>query len=211
MPSESNPTESHRLAPGASRPSLTIALIGATKIAEQIASRALCAGINVIIDDISDARLQAASIHLHDFVRAQHCCAPGPHDQPASPQSDFSSSSSTVPNLTLTQSIESAIRQADFLIDALPDDLEVKLELFTLFDKFAKPNAIFITTGSIPIDDLAGITFSPDRCVAVEITVARSDGDTAYRLIAGAQTSPETLALSSDLFARVCGFLPVQG
>jgi 3-hydroxybutyryl-CoA dehydrogenase len=163
----------------------TIALIGATQIAAQIATRALRAGIDVIIDDISDARLQSISTQLRSVA------------QPA--------------DLHLTQSIESAIRAADFLIDALPDDLEVKLELFTLFDKFAKPNAIFITTGAIPIDDLAGITFCPDRCVAVEITVARSDGDTAFRLIGGAQTSPETLALSSDLFARACGFLPAQG
>jgi 3-hydroxybutyryl-CoA dehydrogenase len=105
----------------------TIALIGATPIAEQIASRALRGGLNVVIDDVSDARLESISRSLQ-----------GSHSA-----------------LMLTQSVEPAIRAADFLIDALPDDLEVKLELFTLFDKFAKPGAIFITTGSIPIDDLA--------------------------------------------------------
>ena len=163
----------------------TIALIGATPIAEQIATRALRAGIDVIVDDISDTRLQSISVRLRSVTPAA--------------------------NLFLTQSIESAIRSANFLIDTLPDDLEVKLELFTLFDKFAKPSAIFISTGSIPIDDLAGITFCPDRCAAVRLTPTENEGDTAFRLIAGAQTSPETLALSSDLFARVCGFLSAQG
>jgi 3-hydroxybutyryl-CoA dehydrogenase len=155
----------------------TIALIGATSVAEQIASRALNAGHRVIVDDVSDARLQAISAKL----QAVHS------------------------SLTLTQSIESAIRSADFLIDALPDDLEVKLELFTLFDKFAKPDAIFITTGSIPIDDLAGITFCPDRCLAVSLTNAPGACDITFELIAAQQTSQETITASFQLFARICG------
>ena len=188
MPNEVPSTESPQ----------TIALIGATPIAELIAARAITNGLHVIIDDVSDARLQATSIHLRGVIGAQQCFAPGPHDQSASAISSFSS-------LTLTQSIESAIRSADFLIDTLPDDLEVKLELFTLFDKFAKPNAIFITTGSTPIDDLAAITFCPDRCLAVRLNDAPNGGDTTFRLIAAQQTSRETLASSFNLFARICG------
>ena len=188
-------------------PPPTIALIGATPIAQQIAARALAAGLRVVIDDISDTRLQSISINLHNHVGAQHGCAPGPQDPPASPQSDFSSSSnrSAVLNLTLTQSIESAIREADFIIDTLPDDLEVKLELFTLFDKFAKPNAIFITTGNIPIDDLAGITFCPERCATVRLDFIKH-ADPRFELIPGAVTSAKTIASTSNFFARVCGF-----
>jgi 3-hydroxybutyryl-CoA dehydrogenase len=113
---------------------------------------------------------------------------------------------SQFPNLSLTQSIESAIRQSDFLIDTLADDLEVKLELFTLFDKFAKPSAIFITTGSIPIDDLAEITFCPDRCLAVRFAVAPNNAESSFQLIPGKQTSPQTLATCNDLFANACRF-----
>ncbi len=184
----------------------TIALIGATPIAELIASRALIAGLKVIIDDVSDTRLQAISIHLRDVVRAQHHCAPGPHNHSDSPQSGVScfgdltnAANSQFPNLRLTQSIESAIRSADFLIDALPDDIEVKLELFTLFDKFAKPNAIFITTGSIPIDDLAAITFCPDRCLAVRLTNTTTT-DAIFELVPATQTSPHALTTCTNLF-----------
>jgi 3-hydroxybutyryl-CoA dehydrogenase len=177
----------------------TIALIGATSIAELIAARAITNGLHVIIDDVSDSRLQAISARLQDVVRAQHCCAPGPQDQPASASSGSSS-------LHLTQSIESAIRSADFLIDALPDDLEVKLELFTLFDKFAKPNAIFITTGSIPIDDLAAITFCPDRCLAIRFTNSPNASDITYEFIPATQTSPQTLAICAHLFLHSLAF-----
>jgi 3-hydroxybutyryl-CoA dehydrogenase len=176
----------------------TIALIGATPIAELIAARAITNGLHVIIDDVSDARLQATSIHLRGVVGAQQCFAPGPHDQSASAISSYSS-------LTLTQSIESAIRSADFLIDTLPDDLEVKLELFNLFDKFAKPNAIFITTGSIPIDDLAAITFCPDRCLAVRLTDT-SSSTAAFNLIPAKQTSARTLDTCTNLFLHSFAF-----
>jgi 3-hydroxyacyl-CoA dehydrogenase len=195
VPNEVPPTDS---AP-------TIALIGATNVAEQIASRALIAGFDVVIDDVSDARLQAVAVGLRAVVGAQPRCAPGPHDQPDSPQSAFSSSPQLpLPNLHLTQSIESAIRSADFLIDTLPDDIEVKLELFTLFDKFAKPNAIFITTGSIPIDDLAAITFCPDRCLAVRLTnttnTNATNADATFELIPATQTSPHTITTCTNLF-----------
>jgi 3-hydroxyacyl-CoA dehydrogenase len=195
-----------------SDPAPTIALIGATPIAELIAARALRANLNVIIDDISDAHLQATSIHLRDVVGAQPRCAPGPQDQPDSPQSGSSSlpvgasiTHHPLPNLLLTQSIESAIRQSDFLIDALPDDLEVKLELFTLFDKFAKPSAIFITTGSIPIDDLAAIIFCPDRCLAVRLTDTTSI-NAAFELIPAKQTSARTLDSCTNLFLHSFAF-----
>lgn len=160
-------------------PSPSIAIIGATPIAELIASHALRAKLNVIIDDVSDARLQAISTRL---LAGQ--------------------------SLHLTQSIEFAIRQSDFLIDTLPDDLEVKLELFTLFDKFAKPNAIFITTGSLPIDDLAAITFCPDRCVAVRLTITPYATTPTFEFIPAQQTSSQTLAECTALFLHTLSFLP---
>jgi 3-hydroxyacyl-CoA dehydrogenase len=185
----------------------TLALIGATPLAEFIAARALGLGIRIIIDDVSDSRLQTISTNLHSLVRAQHRCAPGPQDQSDSAKSHSSSSvPPQFPNLSLTQSIESAIRQSDFLIDTLADDLEVKLELFTLFDKFAKPSAIFVTTGSIPIDDLAEITFCPDRCLAIRFAVTPNNADSSFQLIPGKQTSPQTLATCNDLFANACRF-----
>jgi 3-hydroxybutyryl-CoA dehydrogenase len=162
VPTETPPTD----------PTPTIALIGATSIAERIASRALRSGFNVVIDDVSDARLKAISLNLHGAGSS----------------------------LNLTQSIESAIRSADFIIDALPDDLEVKLELFTLFDKFAKPTAIFITTGSIPIDDLAEITFCPDRCLAVRLTASPDGNESVVQLMPGRKTSAQTLKTCTNLF-----------
>ena len=163
------PTEVPPIAPPQS-----IALIGATSVAELIASAALRANLKVIIDDVSDTRLQAVSTNLRDHVGAQHCCAPGPQDQSDSPQS-ASSFSSAPPNPSLTQSIESAILDSDFLVDTLPDDL-------------------------------AAITFCPDRCLAVHLSAAPNDNAPTFNLIPATNTSPETLAKCSALFLRSLSF-----
>lgn len=71
-------------------------------------------------------------------------------------------------NLSTSRSVEDVCRQADLLIDATQEELEVKLEIFTLFDKFAKPGAILATSSlTIPVSDLAEITFRIENCVGM--------------------------------------------
>jgi 3-hydroxybutyryl-CoA dehydrogenase len=46
--------------------------------------------------------------------------------------------------------------------------MEVKLEIFTLFDKFAKPAAILASSSAaISIVDLAEITFRTENCIGM--------------------------------------------
>ena len=63
--------------------------------------------------------------------------------------------------------IEGAVREADLIIDCVPDELESKLEIFSLLDRMAPPQAIFGTlTVALSIGDLASCTYRPGRCVA---------------------------------------------
>ena len=57
--------------------------------------------------------------------------------------------------LSLAHTVEDAIRDADLIIETLPDEMEMQIELFTILDKFAKPNAIFASTGLLSIAELA--------------------------------------------------------
>ena len=64
--------------------------------------------------------------------------------------------------------VEQACRQGDLLIEAVPEDIETKLEIFTIFDKFARPGAIFASnTSSLSVSEIAAITFCPERCVGM--------------------------------------------
>jgi 3-hydroxybutyryl-CoA dehydrogenase len=68
-------------------------------------------------------------------------------------------------NLTTSRSVEDLCREAELLIEAVPEEMEVKLEIFTLFDKFALPGAILASnTSSLSITELAAITFRAENC-----------------------------------------------
>lgn len=67
-----------------------------------------------------------------------------------------------------SSSVEDVCREADFLIEAVPEEMELKLELFTLFDKFAKPNAVLASnTSSLSIAEMAEMTYRPELCVGM--------------------------------------------
>ncbi|MGB6979892.1 MAG: 3-hydroxyacyl-CoA dehydrogenase NAD-binding domain-containing protein, partial [Candidatus Acidiferrales bacterium] len=54
------------------------------------------------------------------------------------------------------------------LIEAVPEEMEVKLEIFTIFDKFAKPHAILASnTSSLSITEMAAITFRAQDCIGM--------------------------------------------
>ena len=62
-------------------------------------------------------------------------------------------------------SIEDAVRDADLIIDTVPDELESKLEILSLLDRMAPPAALFATpTEALSIADLASCTYRPGQC-----------------------------------------------
>ncbi len=96
-------------------------------------------------------------------------------------------------------SAEDASREADLIIETVSDEMEMKIELFTIFDKFAKPGVIFAsTTASLSITDLAAITFCPEHCIGMRFTF---DPRSASRLelVTGLKTSAETVAACREV------------
>lgn len=72
--------------------------------------------------------------------------------------------------LEFAGTIEGAVRHADLIIDCVPDELESKLEIFSLLDRMAPPRAILGTpTVTLSIADLASCTYRASQCVAFEL------------------------------------------
>jgi 3-hydroxybutyryl-CoA dehydrogenase len=70
--------------------------------------------------------------------------------------------------ITTANSVQDAIRDADLIIEAVSEEMEMKMELFTIFDKFAKPHAIFASnTSSLSISDMSDLTVSRERCIGM--------------------------------------------
>jgi 3-hydroxybutyryl-CoA dehydrogenase len=65
--------------------------------------------------------------------------------------------------------VEDAVSDADLAIDFVPDELESKLEIFSLLDRMAPPRTVLLTpTNALSITDLASCTYRAERCVGLQ-------------------------------------------
>jgi len=100
-------------------------------------------------------------------------------------------------------SVEEVSREADFLIEAVPEEMELKLELYTLFDKFAKPNAVLASnTSSLSIAEMAEMTYRPELCVGMHFfnPVPKMR---LIEVVRAPKTSDETIATCREVGARM--------
>jgi 3-hydroxybutyryl-CoA dehydrogenase len=88
------------------------------------------------------------------------------------------------------------------LIETVPDEMEVKLEIFTIFDKFAKPGAILAGNTSLSITEIASITFRAEDCIGMRFA-SPDPKITRVELVRGADTSDTTVAACSEIARRM--------
>jgi 3-hydroxybutyryl-CoA dehydrogenase len=108
-----------------------------------------------------------------------------------------------VAQLGPAHSVEEACREADIVIEAVPEEMELKLEIFTLLDKFAKPGSIFASnTSSLSITEMASITCRPEKCVGLHFfnPVPKMK---LLEIVRGLETSDETIATCREAGARM--------
>jgi 3-hydroxybutyryl-CoA dehydrogenase len=159
----------------------TIAVIGAGERGREFALAALLAGYRTILEDVSENRLERAAAWIASSANA----------------GDGARS-----RLVLTSTIEEAVREADLIIEAVAEEMEMKIEMFTIFDKFAKPDAILAgSSPSISIADLAAVTFCPERCIGLRF--ASGAQARAVKLVCTPQTSGEAVARCREVGRRM--------
>ena len=163
----------------------TVAIIGAGQAGRSFAIRCLRAGFDVTLEDVMPSNLRRAE---------------------AEAKSEFDSIDPAQFTFSLALTVEDAVRTADLAIDFVPDELESKLEIFSMLDRMAPPKTILCTpTEALSITDLASCVYRPDRSVALRNLSghARSDADTpALTLLYPPSASPATLdAVSAFLGA----------
>ena len=171
---------------------ITVAIIGAGPLGRWLALSAARAGYTVLLEDVMPANLH----HAREYLRQEL-------DRAALPMINF------VP------SIEEAVRDADLVIDCVPDELESKLEILWLLDRMAPPRTVLVTpTTRLSITDLAGCTYRAEKCVAVAIDARdlavrepQSSPDAELVLRTTAQTAPATVHLVQEFWQKL-GFSP---
>jgi 3-hydroxybutyryl-CoA dehydrogenase len=174
--------------PGPFEPVITVAIIGAGPLGRRLALGAARAGYRVLLEDVMPGNLH----HARESIR-----------QELSPEA--------LPAVAFVGSIEDAVRDADLVIDCVPDELESKLEILWLVDRMAPPRTVIATpTVHQSIGDLASCTNRREKCMAIaaspEDFAAGAEIDLVLR--AAPFTSDETVSLLVD-FWRQLGFRPV--
>src|SRR5206468_3330302 len=68
--------------------------------------------------------------------------------------------------LTLQANLERAVSNADLIIEAAPEQIELKLDLFARLDRVCGPQAVFASnTSALSITEMAGATKRPQRFI----------------------------------------------
>src|ERR1700731_730284 len=136
----------------------TIAVIGAGTMGRGIAYAAAFGGYTTVLEDISPQMLEESTRWITKSF--EEGVARGKVDAKIRDRASALVSTAS--------SVQDAIRDADLIIEAVPEEMEMKMELFTIFDKFAKPQAIFASnTSSLSISDMSDLTVSRERCIGM--------------------------------------------
>jgi 3-hydroxybutyryl-CoA dehydrogenase len=136
----------------------TIGVIGAGAMGRGIAYAAAYGGYRTILEDVSPEMLEQGIAYIRQNLEEGVARGKVTEEQ----------RNIALANLTASRSVEDLCREADLLIEAVPEEMEVKLEIFTIFDKFALPAAILASnTSSLSITELAAITFRAENCIGM--------------------------------------------
>lgn len=115
----------------------------------------------------------------------------------------------TLKNISNFTQIAEGVANADLIVEAATENLELKLKIFKDLDTFAKPEAILASnTSSISITKIASVTNRGDKVIGMHfmnpVPVMK-----LVEVIRGYATSEETTAIVMDLSTKL-GKAPVE-
>jgi 3-hydroxybutyryl-CoA dehydrogenase len=139
-------------------PVQTVAVIGAGIMGRGIAHAAALGGYRTILEDILPTTLRKAETeirtNLDKAVELNKVTA-------ADAEAAFR-------RVEYAGSVEEAAREADLVIEAVPEEMESKIEIFTLLDKICRPTTILASnTSSLSVTEIASVTYRASKCVGM--------------------------------------------
>jgi len=116
--------------------------------------------------------------------------------------------SETLQRIKAKTDLAEAVKEADFVIEAIPEDMAAKKTLFKELDKLCSSQTILASnTSSFSITELAAVTSRPDRVVGTHWWNPPHLMP-LVEIVRGKQTSDETVRITKD-FVNDLGKIPV--
>ena len=171
----------------------TISVIGAGLMGRGIAHVAALGGYRTILEDILPASLRKAESEIRaNLDKAVELGKVKKEDADAA-----------YSRIEFAGSVEEAAREADLVIEAVPEEMESKIEIFTLLDKICKPHTILATnTSSLSVTEISSVTYRAKQCLGMHFfnPVHKMK---LLELVRGVETSEDTLAIASEAGRRM--------
>ena len=168
-------------------------MIGAGALGRGIAHVAALGGYRTILEDILPAALRRAENEIRGDLETGVA------------QGSFSAeeAKAALGRIEYAGNIDWAAREADLVIEAVPEEMESKLEIFTLLDRTCRPGTILASnTSTLRLSEIATITYREPKIVGMRflkpiqqmrrLEIVRTDA-----------TDDDTLATALDVGRRM--------
>lgn len=174
----------------------TIGVVGAGSMGSGIANLAAMNGFNVILRDIDDRYLEESLSRMDKFMSQSVERGKMTEEQ----------KQETLSRIKTTTNLEE-FSEADVVIEAVLEDMELKKDVFSQLDEITRDDVILATnTSSMSITEIASATKRPDRVAGMHF-FNPAQLMKLVEVVRGLETSDETVeelkALSSNLKKEV--------
>ena len=171
----------------------TIAVIGAGIMGRGIAHAAALGGYRTILEDILPASLRKAENEIRaNLGKAVELGKVRKEEADAA-----------IARIEYAGTVEEAARAADLVIEAVPEEMESKIEIFTLLDKVCRPGTIIASnTSSLSITEIASVTYRASKCLGMHFfnPVHKMK---LLEIVRALETDSETLAAAVEVGRRM--------
>jgi carnitine 3-dehydrogenase len=175
-----------------------VACVGAGLIGQGWATLFSSAGLEVVLQDVSEALLEKALSNVRSnllFLEANNLLKQG-------------DAQAALKKIEMKAPIGEAVGHVDFVQESVPDDYAIKKRVFKEMDGAAPDHAILASSSSgLLMTEIQKATTRPERCVLIH-PVLPVYLIPLVEIVGGQQTSRETV-IAADDFMRRLGKVPV--
>jgi 3-hydroxybutyryl-CoA dehydrogenase len=171
----------------------TVSVIGAGIMGRGIAHVAALGGYRTILEDILPASLRRAESEIRanldkavELGKLEKAAADAAHQR-----------------IEYAGSVEEAAREADLVIEAVPEEMESKIEIFTMLDKICRPGTILATnTSSLSVTEISSVTYRAPKCLGMHFfnPVHKMK---LLEIVRGLETDEETITAAAEVGKRM--------
>jgi 3-hydroxybutyryl-CoA dehydrogenase len=166
-----------------------VAVLGAGQMGRGIAQVSAMGGFRTQMIDVSDEILRAAQENIRKELEKGVALGKLTEEQ----------RDQTLKNLILEKDPEKAARTADLVIEALPEDMKLKIDTFARLDKVAPAHTIFASnTSSLSVTEMAAVTTRAPRILGMHFfnPVHKMK---LLELVQALETTPEVIKIAEEV------------